>query len=126
MLDLADADDRELAVLALGRRMLLGDANDSKRIAPALWRFRVEFAKAWTCGEASRVRLGRCGVGLRLREVRAGRIRLRYFLAKLLDEGTAAPKGGRGPKARQELTIAGRPLSVDDAEAQEAKVGASL
>ena len=36
-----DADDRELAVLALGRRMLLGDANDSKRIAPHLWRFAL-------------------------------------------------------------------------------------
>ena len=47
-------------------------------------------------------------------------------LAKLLDEGTAAPLRAVAAEGAAKLLLAGRPLSADDAEAQEAKVGASL
>ena len=121
-----DADDRELAVLALGRRMLLGDANDSKRIAPHLWRFALNSREGLDVRGRAVCALGDAALAFGCAKCAPDESDFATSLAKLLDEGTAAPLRAVAAEGAAKLLLAGRPLSVDDAEAQEAKVGASL
>ncbi|CAH0374798.1 unnamed protein product [Pelagomonas calceolata] len=121
-----DADDRELAVLALGRRMLLGDANDSKRIAPHLWRFALNSREGLDVRGRAVCALGDAALAFGCAKCAPDESDFATSLAKLLDEGTAAPLRAVAAEGAAKLLLAGRPLSVDDAETQEARVGASL
>ena len=121
-----DADDRELAVLALGRRMLLGDASDAARIAPHLWRFALNSREGLDVRGRAVCALGDAALAFGCARCAPDEDTFRSALGKLLDEGTAAPLRAVAAEGAAKLLLAGRPLATEEPEAAEARVGAIL
>ena len=98
--------------------MLLGDANDSKRIAPHLWRFALNSREGLDVRGRAVGALGDAALAFGCAKCAPDELDFATSLAKLLNEGTAAPLRAVAAEGAAKLLLAGRPLSADDAEAQ--------